>query len=76
LIHTTWGGTRIEPWSTPEGLASCGVAPFTDEQSPETSNSYLFNAMINPFLKFTIYGVLWYQGKTNILMINLQKKIV
>ena len=60
LIETNWGGTRIEPWSTPEGLASCDVPD--DPEYPETSNSFIYNAMIHPLLKFTIKGALWYQG--------------
>ena len=62
LIQSAWGGTRIEPWSTPEGLEFCGVEPHVDEDSPNTSNSYLFNAMIYPLTKLNIYGALWYQG--------------
>ena len=61
MIETNWGGTIVEAWSTPEGLNSCDIAPNDD--NPPNANSYLFNAMINPLLKNTIYGALWYQGK-------------
>ena len=27
--------------------------------------SHLWNAMLNPFTKMTIYGVIWYQGETD-----------
>ena len=27
--------------------------------------SHLWNAMMHPFTKMTIYGVIWYQGETN-----------
>jgi len=63
LIETNWGGTIVEAWSTPEGLNSCDIAPNDD--NPPNANSYLFNAMINPLLKNTIYGALWYQGEAN-----------
>ena len=62
LIESNWGGTRIEPWTTPEGLASCEVPAFEDPNHPETSNSFLYNAMIHPIIKFTIKGAIWYQG--------------
>ena len=62
MIETNWGGTIVEAWSTPEGLNSCDIAPNDD--NPPNANSYLFNAMINPLLKNTIYGALWYQGNT------------
>lgn len=28
-------------------------------------HSVLYNAMIHPFLKMTIYGAIWYQGEAN-----------
>lgn len=39
-------------------------------QPPKTSNSpnrpiLIYNAMINPILRFTIKGVIWYQGESN-----------
>ncbi len=27
-------------------------------------NSLLYNSMIHPFMRMTIYGSIWYQGKT------------
>ena len=30
--------------------------------------SFLWNAMMHPFTKMTIYGVIWYQGETNAFM--------
>ena len=62
LIGSTWGGTRIETWSSPDALKSCNVGPNIEKRRPELSNSYLWNAMIHPLLKHTIYGALWYQG--------------
>ena len=58
LIETTWGGTNIEKWSTLEVISSCG-AP----KNP--SDSSLWNSMINPLLKLTIFGAVWYQGEAN-----------
>ncbi len=62
LIETNWGGTRIEPWSTPEGLAECEIDDFVNEDQPQQSNSYLYNAMIHPLIRLGIKGALWYQG--------------
>ena len=31
LINTSWGGTRIEPWTTLDGFRSVGHAPFAPE---------------------------------------------
>lgn len=65
LIESSWGGTRVEAWSTPNGLEACGVEPNIDETYPQHSNSYLYNAMIHPLFRFTIKSVLWYQGESN-----------
>ena len=64
LIDTNWGGTRIEPWSTQESLDACGVEDFDGGSDyPQGTNKALYNAMIHPLIKLSIYGALWYQGK-------------
>ena len=64
LIESSWGGTFIEPWSTPEGLETCEIPP--DHQKQDwAKNSYLFNAMIHPLMKLSIEGAIWYQGENN-----------
>ena len=65
LIETTWGGTRIEAWMSPEALGLCGIADNIDENNPQNSNSYLYNAMIHPLVRMDIKGALWYQGEAN-----------
>ena len=65
LIDTTWGGTIIEPWSTPEGLETCNVLQWEDESIPQYVGNRLFNAMIHPLIRMSIYGALWYQGESN-----------
>ena len=47
---------------TPEGLKNCNIPPNIDDESPENSWSYLYNAMIHPLRRLSIYGGLWYQG--------------
>ena len=37
-----------------------------DEEYPQQSNSYLYNAMIHPLVRTSIYGALWYQGNMKI----------
>ena len=61
LIESSWGGTVIEAWSTPKGLDNCQIENSNDEE-PQLANSVIYNAMIHPLLKMSIYGVLWYQG--------------
>ncbi|MRG45706.1 sialate O-acetylesterase [Chitinophaga sp. SYP-B3965] len=62
IIHTSWGGTRIEAWMSPSTTPpASGNAVKLNQNSP----SVLFNAMIHPILGFSIKGVLWYQGEAN-----------
>lgn len=63
LIHTAWGGTRIEPWFYNQ--QECDIADNVDENNPQQSNKYLYNAMIHPLVRSGIKGAMWYQGESN-----------
>ena len=71
LIHSSWGGTRIEPWTPPVGFAAvpalAGVRPpdFGTNKIPNTAASVLYNAMIAPITGFALRGAIWYQGESN-----------
>ena len=74
LIDSTWGGTRIEPWTSQEGFTLIpSLAEFADS-SNEANNSIgvsrLYNGMIAPLTKFSIRGALWYQGESNLMDVN------
>jgi sialate O-acetylesterase len=69
LINTSWGGTRIEPWISEEGLKTFDFVKLPDKNlqgtlSPQTP-TVLFNAMINPLVGYGIKGAIWYQGESN-----------
>jgi sialate O-acetylesterase len=69
LINTSWGGTRIEPWISEEGLKPFDFVKLPDKNqtgtlSPQTP-TVLFNAMINPLVGYGIKGAIWYQGESN-----------
>ena len=69
LINTSWGGTRIEPWISENGIRKFDFVPLPDKNqtgtlSPQTP-TVLFNAMINPMVGFGIRGAIWYQGESN-----------
>lgn len=69
LINTSWGGTRIEPWISEEGLKSFDFVKLPDKTqtgtlSPQTP-TVLYNAMISPIVGFGIKGAIWYQGESN-----------
>jgi sialate O-acetylesterase len=69
LIHSSWGGTPSEAWTSPEALKRFsgfkeGTGTFEDRESYQYP-SVLFNGMIHPLIPYTIKGVIWYQGESN-----------
>lgn len=69
IIHTSWGGTRIEAWMSAPSLQNFSSvkvpAPGDGTKLNQNSAAALFNAMVNPIAGFSIKGVLWYQGEAN-----------
>ena len=71
LIESSWGGTRIEPWTPPVGfqsvpaLAKITTPNFGTNKIPTTAPTVLYNAMIAPVAGFALRGALWYQGESN-----------
>ncbi|TWO33343.1 sialate O-acetylesterase [Seonamhaeicola sediminis] len=68
LIHSSWGGSKIEAWISAEVLEELqedGVPITPVSKNPQRSPTLLFNAMINPLIPYKIKGVLWYQGEAN-----------
>jgi sialate O-acetylesterase len=69
LINTSWGGTRIEPWISENGLKKFDWASIPENVQQENISpatpTVLFNAMINPLSGYGIRGVIWYQGESN-----------
>jgi sialate O-acetylesterase len=67
LIHSSWGGTPAEAWTSKEVLEqSFKEIPIQMiENSKHRSPSILYNAMINPLIPYGIRGVIWYQGEGN-----------
>ncbi len=69
LIHSSWGGTRIEPWISEQGIKEFDWITLPDRnQTGDFSRqlpTVLFNAMIKPVTEFSIRGALWYQGEAN-----------
>lgn len=68
LVDSSWGGTPIQAWSTPAGLAAC-AAPPAPNVGPTNNPSVLFNSMVAPFTlgPLTTSRWTWYQGEQNCL---------
>jgi sialate O-acetylesterase len=69
LIHTSWGGSRIEAWMTPASLKEIPekTVPATDAdiKSNNGTATVLYNGMIHPLVGYGIRGAIWYQGESN-----------
>ena len=65
LVASAFPGTRIDAWAPPEALKECNIEDYVDDKHDYNSNSYLYNAMIYPYQKMTIKGVVWYQGEAS-----------
>ena len=77
LIGSNWGGTRIEPWTSPAGFQSVpalksigdNLADFpvinAKGQVNHQSALALYNGMIHSFRHFNFQGAIWYQGESN-----------
>ncbi|KAK3092040.1 hypothetical protein FSP39_024667 [Pinctada imbricata] len=65
LVETAYGGTVIEAWSSPDALSQCPASSKKRFVKQQNKASVLHNAMINPLLRNTIKGVIWYQGESN-----------
>jgi len=69
IIEASWGGTPIECWlpktsiqKYPKIIVPDTLSKIQEQQKRPTA---LYNAMIYPFGKYAIKGVLWYQGEGN-----------
>ena len=69
LIHTSWGGSRIEAWMTPNSLKDIPEKPIpateADIRVQNGTPTVLYNGMIHPILGYGIRGAIWYQGESN-----------
>ncbi len=72
MIHSSWGGTVAEAWTSLDALA---VNPAFDAIVHRRSTAragnpnraaVLYNAMIAPLIPYRIRGVIWYQGESNV----------
>jgi sialate O-acetylesterase len=77
LVESSWGGTRIEPWTPPVGferVASQKKFAATQIEGtnkiPNTKPTAIYNAMIAPLAGFAMRGALWYQGESNLMGTN------
>jgi sialate O-acetylesterase len=68
LIHTSWGGTRAEAWTSRPVLdhdPRYKSEPAAGDKLHPNVAAVLYNGMIHPLLNYRIKGAIWYQGESN-----------
>jgi sialate O-acetylesterase len=69
LLHTSWGGSRIEAWMTPESLKDIPEKPIpateADIKIQNGTPTVLYNGMLKPLVGYGVRGAIWYQGESN-----------
>lgn len=67
IISSAWGGTPVEPWVPTEKFDEQMLKDCVTDTNMWRPNlpSQTYNQMINPFVPFTLSGVIWYQGESN-----------
>eukprot|EP01117_Protostelium_nocturnum_P012543 TRINITY_DN461_c0_g1_i1.p1 TRINITY_DN461_c0_g1~~TRINITY_DN461_c0_g1_i1.p1 ORF type:complete len:529 (-),score=151.91 TRINITY_DN461_c0_g1_i1:69-1538(-) len=68
LVISSWGGTIIEAWMSPDALSKCPKPmenTLVEDPNPNRPN-VLWNSMIVPFLNMRVSGFAWYQGESNV----------
>ena len=75
IVGSYWGGSRLEQWIPPEAFqklpafAKETAAPGRFLVEGRAPGDY-FNSMIRDLAPFTLRGMLWYQGESNIIASN------
>jgi sialate O-acetylesterase len=70
LIHSSFGGTRIEAWMPPETFPADPALRDLPKQPYQAwvkgvQATELYASMVTPFVPFGVRGFLWYQGEAN-----------
>lgn len=65
IIHTSYGGSRIEAWMSEEMLGFNQDDVKLANGEPERQPTMAYNNMLHPLLPVRAKGVIWYQGESN-----------
>lgn len=71
LIHSSWGGSKVEAWMPEEALKlypEISLSHLIDGKKvkePQRVASLLYNGMLYPLRNYCIKGIVWYQGEAN-----------
>lgn len=71
MLHTSWGGTLCEAWTSDAALRANGdfqaiLERRATTKGPQNRASSLYNGMLKPLIPYGIRGAIWYQGESNL----------
>lgn len=70
IIVSSWGGSRVECWTSREILETYPDVDLSEKAINELPSSarpmVMYNAMIRPLIHYTVKGFIWYQGESNV----------
>ncbi|KGE14973.1 sialate O-acetylesterase [Sphingobacterium deserti] len=65
IISSAVSGSRIEPWISEQAFAE---EPYFANKKIAGDPGKFFTSMIAPLAPYTLKGILWYQGETNVFL--------
>jgi sialate O-acetylesterase len=69
IIASSWGGSRIEPWTPPSAYAALPAFKSAADKQFSVIDSVVpgkdYQSMILPLAPFALRGFIWYQGESN-----------
>jgi sialate O-acetylesterase len=72
VISSSWGGSRIEPWTPAEAYKALPAFAAESQKTPLMIDSVVpgkdYRSMILPLAPFALRGFLWYQGESNCML--------
>lgn len=69
IIQATWGGSNIEPWIPRDAWLQtqrAGELKPSDMGGGFLWLGSMYNGMVHALTGYTLHGVLWYQGESNV----------
>lgn len=70
ILVNSWGGSTVEGW-LPENIlkrySDVNLNQITDPKANEyLKPEIMYNGMLHPLIGYTIKGIIWYQGESNV----------